>query len=128
MMVQQGTAFILQGLGFNVIPGLQASGSTLIAMGSALAIFGGALSALAGGGGGGPKAGASTAGGGGGDTGTFNSDLPLQETEEVKPATVVNVNFDGVIDTEDGARRMADLLNTGFETEGIILKRGLVGA
>lgn len=127
MMVQQGTAFILQGLGFNVIPGLQASGSTLIGVGSTLAIFGGALSALSGGGSGAPSAGATGAGGGGGDPGTFNSDLPLQETEEAAPSTIVNVNFDGVIDSEDGARRMADLLNTGFEKEGIVLKRGLVG-
>jgi len=119
--IQLGTRFILEGIAisFNPLLGGPAVGGPLIGAGAALAAFGGALGAVVGGGGATAGGGA---GGGGGETG-FSSDLPLGETEETKPQTMVTLNVNGdILDSQDTPRRLADLLNAGFDNEGLVLK------
>jgi len=122
MMVQQGTAFILQGLGFSVIPGLQASGGTLLAAGAGLAALGGALSAI-----GGSAAPTPTTSAGGGfavDAGLDSDDEQEPEAEFREPDTNVSVVFNGDIigDGEESGLKLVNLLNQNFESQGLVFK------
>lgn len=122
MMIQQGAAFILQGLGFSVIPGLQASGGTLIATGAALSALGGVLTAV---GGGAPGGGATSPAGGGGPIDAGLDTTPLDDDDiERQPTTIINYTVQGdVFENENTPRRLADLLNAGFERDNIQLRQ-----
>ena len=122
LMIQQGTAFILQGLGFQVIPGLQASGSALVATGAALAAFGGAISAIGGGG----AAGGGVAAGGGGTTGggIATDETITEQTEEREPTQSVQLIVQGDIlnsDTGELGQKLVNILNDNFEREGSVV-------
>jgi hypothetical protein len=121
--VQQGTAFILQGLAYSFIPGpSQAMAGGLIAAGAALATFGGALSALSGGG-------KKSAVGGGGigmsaDTQVFSSPQEtlsqpddIAQRSESGPRVQLIVQGD-IFNTEDTGNRLIDILNSNFENKG----------
>jgi hypothetical protein len=121
--VQQGTAFILQGLAYSFIPGpSQAMAGGLIAAGAALATFGGAISALSGGG-------KKSAVGGGGigmsaDTQVFSSPQEtLSQPDEIAqrsesgPRVQLIVQGD-IFNTEDTGNRLIDILNSNFENKG----------
>lgn len=125
LMVQQGTAFILQGLGFQVIPGLQGSGASLVATGSALAIFGGALSALSGGGGAAAASGAGASAAGGEPVGQPTETVTAQATEREEPQTAVSVVVNGdVFDSQETGTRIAQILSDSFQQEGIVISNG----
>ena len=121
--VQQGTAFILQGLAYSFIPGpSQAMAGGLIAAGAALATFGGAISALSGGG-------KKSAVGGGGigmsaDTQVFSSPQEtlsqpddIAQRSESGPRVQLIVQGD-IFNTEDTGNRLIDILNSNFENKG----------
>ncbi len=97
-----------------------------IAAGAGLIAIGSILKAFAGGGGEGATGAAAGAGGGAGGVGVTET-LPEElEPEEQVPSTVVNLNVEGsIFDSDNTARRLADLLNAGFDNENITLKQGL---
>jgi hypothetical protein len=110
--VQQGTAFILQGLAYTFIPGLGQNGVGLIAAGAALATLGGALSAFSGGGAG---AGSATAANGGDTIGGQSIIDPrtglAAPQERLEPQTAVQVTIQGdVFDSEETGLRIAGIL------------------
>lgn len=118
MMIQQGTAFILQGLGFQLIPGLQGSGSALIGVGAALATFGGVLSTI------GTSVGGSTISNSSfSDTGQsfIGDDSFLEDGEEERQAnTHISVNVDGtVLDPRAVGRQIAEVLQEVVDIEGV---------
>jgi len=122
MMIQQGTAFILQGLGFSVIPGLQGNGATLIAAGAGLATLGGVLTAIGGGGGAAPAGGGVAVGGGLGGGGPVESGFAAEEVEREDPATAIAVNIQGdVLDSDETGLRIVELLNKELDTSGSIV-------
>ena len=110
-LVQQGTAFILQGIGWSANPATPGSGAGLIAAGTAMTVFGGALSAVAGGG-----APSTTANSQGGiESGNFtNTDIDLQndiDEERLEPETKVSINIQGdVLDSDETGLRIAKIL------------------
>jgi hypothetical protein len=110
--VQQGTAFILQGIGYQFIAGKQGLGLGLIKAGAALAAFGGALSAFSGGGLGG---GSPTAANGGDTIGGQSITDPrtglAAPQERIEPNTAVTVNIQGdVFDSEETGLRISNIL------------------
>lgn len=109
--IQQGTAFILQGLGYLFVPGFQSIGAGLIAAGAALATFGGVLGAVAGGGKG---ASAAAGGGGGGVSGPSEVSAGFglaSQGERQEPETRVVVNIQGsVLDSDETGLRIANIL------------------
>jgi len=84
-----GRVFVLQGLGFQVIPGMQASGGELVGVGAGLLLLGGALGAAGGGGG---RGGASR-GGARGATG-------IADTRRGETATIIDTRTDLILDGE----------------------------
>lgn len=114
--VQQGTAFILQGIAYQFVPGFQGIGAGLIGAGAALATFGGALSALSGGG---QSAGSSSIGG----AGAFDPIAQPQQIEQEErqdPQTAVTVNIQGdVLDSEESSLRIAELLQKAVSDQGV---------
>lgn len=126
MMVQQGSAFILQGLGFKLIPGLQANGAALVGTGVALAALGGALTAVGGSSGGG-------AGGGGGGGQSFSGGestaIPSPATEVTnedfrrEPKTEINISVDGgtILDPSSVAKTIASVLQDAVDSEGLTI-------
>lgn len=120
---QLGQGFILQGIAQS-LAGF-GSGAALIAAGAALSIFGGALSASGGGETGGTAAMGAPAAGGSAETG-FDDGGQIEDQVEREPETVVNLNVQGdILDNQDTPRRLAELLNAGFERENLKLKQGL---
>jgi hypothetical protein len=126
MMIQQGTAFILQGLGYMFIPGLQGNGGPLIAAGSALAALGGALTAV------GAK-GANKSVGGAGDGGDMISSGSSFDSEEFKkqemqkPDTKVTVNVYGsIMDSDETGTRIVDLINNAYDKQGVVINKGAI--
>lgn len=121
MMVQQGATFILQGLGFQLIPGLQANGSALIGVGAALSTLGGALTAI-----GGNIGTPSSTGAGGGSpiqqgSQVIDNELPTAE-ERAEPETRIQVNIQGdVLDSEESGLRIVQLINDAFDKDGAIV-------
>lgn len=107
--IQQGTAFILQGIAYQFVPGFQSIGTSLIAAGAALATFGGALTAFSGAGGG-------AAGGGGGSSIGGETIIDPRSgiaapQERLEPSTAVTVNIQGdVFDSEETGLRISNIL------------------
>lgn len=130
LMIQQGTAFILQGLGFQLIPGLQGNGAALVGVGAALATFGGVLSAIGGGGGAvaaGGVGGGVGAAGGGGDAGDDSGVLTNQEEETQQRSASVNLTVNGdIFDTEETGVRLTKILSESFETDSGVLVNGAI--
>lgn len=119
--VQQGTSFILQGIGYQFVPGFQGVGAGMITAGAALAAFGGALSAISG-------SGRPAVGGGGigatADVQTFPSPQEtLSQPEEIAarsesgPRVQLIVQGD-IFNTEETGNRLIDILNSNFENKG----------
>lgn len=121
MAIQQGTAFILQGLGFNVIPGLQASGSVLVAQGAALATFGGALTALAGGGGSSPSVGTSSSTGGGSpiESGFEDEEEDDFESQFQQSSTSTVIIQGDILGDEASGARIVELVNAANESTDV---------
>lgn len=118
--IQLGIARILASYGSD------ATGYGLVAAGGALKVFGGFLSAKSGNGGG------STAPAAGGvasqpdPVATGGDDLFTEQEEltTVNRGTTLNVTVNGsIFDADDTPRRIADLLNAGFDTEDITLNQ-----
>jgi hypothetical protein len=119
--VQQGTSFILQGIGYQFVPGFQGVGAGMIGAGAALAAFGGALSAV-----GGSSRPAIGSGGIGADAGTQLFSSPqetLSQPDEIAqrsesgPRVQLIVQGD-IFNTEDTGNRLIDILNSNFENKG----------
>lgn len=124
--IQQGTSFILQGIGYQFVPGLQGTGTALIGAGAALATFGGALTAIGGGSGGSPAAG----GGTGFAPNEFQPSQDLRSdlvTEErLEPETRVAINIQGdVLDSEESGLRIAKILEEASLTQNVRVVGGL---
>ncbi len=124
--IQLGTNFILQGAAYS-LAGLP-NGPALIGAGAALAAFGGILSGLGGGAASAPEP--ATPGGvigpGGnvlpGDSGPISDQL-----EPEKPKTDVVVNINGsVYDSDETGMRIVDLINSAFDKQGVVIRRGVV--
>ncbi len=121
VLVQQGTAFILEGTAyaFSGNPELQAKSAGLIGAGAAMATFGGVLGASVSGGG-------SSAASVGGVATTTATDDTLATAETADPELVqadertgVNLVVQGsVFNTEETGRTLIGLLNNNFEREG----------
>lgn len=120
--IQQGTSFILQGIAYQFLPGFQAVGSSLIAAGAALAVFGGALTAVGGGGAG--------AGAGGGaqltdPTRGFQDSTDFANDEERELNRQVALTVNGNIFSNDETRQeVVKLINDAFEEDGTVLIGG----
>lgn len=120
LAVQQGTAFILQGIAYSFIPQLAPLAGGLIAAGAALATFGGVLSAV------GSKGKPAVGGGGIGataDTQVIASPETLTQPDEVAQRSEsgprVSVTIQGnVFDTDETGNRIIDIINANFETKG----------
>jgi len=120
MAIQQGTAFIMQGIGYQFVPGMQGVGSGLIAAGAGLATFGGVLSALAGGGGG-SAAGTAGATGDVGATPDYTADNEsLEEVEERQSSVVVNIQGD-VLDSQESGLRIVDIINEAVTGQNVTI-------
>lgn len=107
------------------------NGAGAIAAGAALIAIGTAIKAFAGGPGSG-AAGVPSAGTPGGSPiqtdqigGDF-SQTPIEDTlERQSPTTEVVVNIQGdVLDSEDTGLRIVDIINSAFDKQGVIIKRG----
>jgi len=126
--VQQGTSFILQGIGYLFVPGFQSLGSSLIAAGAGLAAFGGALGAAVSspstsGGGAGGSAGVDTADIGTAQTTAFAQDTATAAPDEVREerANVSLLVQGDVLDSEETGTRLAGILSEAFNKQGIVL-------
>lgn len=124
MLVQEGTSFILKGLAYTFVPGLQGNGAGLISAGAAMAAFGGFLGAT----GGGAGAGATT--GGAGSVGLSETPAPsdlkdIAEPEaisETKPEQNIKLVVEGnFYETEETAKSLLDLLNENFEKNNSVV-------
>lgn len=114
--VALGTEFILRGIAYAFVPGLQGLSGPLIAAGAALATFGGALGAVTGGG-------ASSASGGGGSSSSptaGNGDTQsLQAPDIEQKQTNVKIDVGGtVLDPIGVGRQIAAILSDTFEATG----------
>lgn len=119
MAVQQGAAFILQGIGYQFVPGMQGIGSGLIAAGAGLSLFGGALSALSGGG---SSSTASATGAGSTPTIDQTDTSVLDETIEQQSTLTVNIQGD-VLDSEETGLRITNLLNDAIAGQGVTINK-----
>lgn len=113
-----GETLIAAGIGIDALKvSLGAfGGGAAIAAGIALIALGTILKGLSGG-----KATAGAGAGGASSPATAPTTQDITpEIEERKPETVVNLNVQGsIFDSRDTARRLADLLNAGFDQEGL---------
>lgn len=122
--IASGTRFILEGIAYLFVPGLEGTGSAMIAAGAALAAFGGAISALTSGGGG-----ATASAGGGVGGGSLSGDgtgaaLPAAQAE--KPQTKIEVNIAGsIFDTVETGSRIVNLINDAFDQNGVQVTGGV---
>lgn len=117
--IQLGTSFILQGIAHSMNPLTPGLGGPLIAAGAALATFGGVLKGLSGG-----KAQTSSSTGGGIAASPSPSTELNQgpELERVKPDTNVQVVVNGdVLDSDESAMRIAQLLGDAFDKKGVVI-------
>ena len=99
-----------------------------IVYGAALIAIGGAMKAFSGGmGGGGSSASSASSGGstpGSIDNPTFTQESPVTRED---PGTQVVVNIQGdILDGEESAKRIANILNDSGETSGIVINRSLI--
>jgi hypothetical protein len=126
LAIQYGSLFILQGAGFELIPGLQASGAGLVASGLGLLALGGLLKALSAGEAE-TSAAPGTSGGGGGIAPTPGPGTELVPPEELRQAeqTQVQVIVEGSIFDSDGtSTRIIELINEAFDKKGVVIQRG----
>ena len=124
MAIQMGQTLIGAGLGIEALKSL--GGTAAIAAGIGLVALGTIIKSFAGGGASGGLAGASPPS----VTGAAGPDLgnTINEVEDVDegPRTIVNLTVQGdILDSQDTPRRLADLLNAGFDNEGLILKQAV---
>ena len=121
MAIQLGQVLIGTGIGIESLKALSgaaaiAAGAGLVALGTILKSFSGGEGVAAGTGGGGFAQ--ETAGAGVEETGQLEV-----ANEEVEPRTLVNLVVQGdILDSQDTPRRLAELLNAGFDNEGVVLK------
>lgn len=120
MAIQQGAFFILEGLGLQFVPGLQAQGAALIGVGAAMSALGGALTAIGGGGQGVGAVGINTNGGG---VGSFNNDFTEQAEERENRPPEVSLTIQGnVFDSKESGLQIVKILNEAFESQGAVLR------
>lgn len=132
MAIQLGTSLIAQGLALeafitaisSLLPG---AGLAAAAAGAGLVIFGSALKASVGATG----SGIAPSTPGSGSIGAITSPTetaPISDTiEQQKPNTEVVVNINGsVYDSDETGMRIVDLINSAFDKQGIVIKRGVV--
>lgn len=121
MAKQIGQVMIMIGVGQLEV--LKGNPLGTIAIGAGLVLLGTLLQEF---GGGGDTAPSAAGGAGGGGVASGGLLVPEEaEPEEIAPQTVVNLNVEGsIFDGDQTARRLADLLNAGFENENITLKQG----
>lgn len=124
MLVQEGTSFILKGLAYTFIPGLEGNGSGLISAGAAMAAFGGFLGAT----GGSAGAGATSGGAGSGGVGEMPVTTDLEdiakpeEIVEASPSQNIKLVVEGnFYETEETAKSLLDLLNENFEKNNSVV-------
>jgi hypothetical protein len=113
-----GETLIAAGIGIDALKASLAGfgGGAAIAAGIALVALGAILKGLAGGK---ATAGTGAAGASSPSTSTATQDV-TPELEREKPQSLVNVNVNGsIFDSRDTARRLADLINSGFDQEGL---------
>jgi hypothetical protein len=131
LAIQLGQFFILVGAGLSGTTALLGlSGGAAIAAGIGLTVLGGALQGLSGNSTGGVDA----AGGAGGATfaesgvGTAPGLATDNEpTEERGPQTEIVVNFEGdILGDESAGRRIVDLINSAFDSQGVKVRRGVL--
>lgn len=115
-----GTEFILRGIAYSFVPGLQSFGPPLIAAGAALATFGGVLGgALAG-----DTATVGSTAGGGGFSPVEQPGEALPTLEPAQQGTQVSINIEGnVLDRRDTGLAIAEVLQEFFDTNNGVLVR-----
>lgn len=131
VLVQLGQGYILQGIAASVNPLTPGAGGPLIAAGAALSVFGGLLQGAGGAGvGKGATSGAGEIGTPGGNpvVGPAPGETvgPVDEAVvERVPNTEVSINIQGdVLDSDETGLRIVDILNSAFDKQGVIIKRG----
>jgi TP901 family phage tail tape measure protein len=121
VMVQQGTAFILEGAAyaFSANPVLQAKSSGLIASGAAMAAFGGFLGASVS-----PQGGASGGGGGGASGGAISDTITADESEVEERNTqgIVNITVEGsLVQQEELGSFISDVISESNQKNGNVI-------
>lgn len=128
MLVQLGQGYILQGIAASLNPLTPGIGGPLIGAGIALSVFGGVLGGM-GGGGGGSSAGGATAPSVE-PIATTPTETPVDLAESVQrpeATTTVAINIQGdVLDSEETGLRIVDILNSAFDKQGVIVKKGVL--
>lgn len=122
MAIQQGAFFILEGLGLQFVPGLQAQGAALIGIGAAMSALGGVLTAIGGGQQGTAAAGVPTSGGGVGAVGADPFSTSQDEDREDRPPEVSLTIQGNVLDSQESGLQIVKILNDAFETQGAVLR------
>ena len=129
LAIAVGTNVLAQGL---AIQALATSLGTLnagpaIAAGGALIALGAGLKALAGGGASSSSIPAPGTPGGSPLITTPATETPIDEAvQDQGPQTSVNVNITGdILDSEETGLRIVDILNSAFDKQGVVIKRGV---
>ena len=125
LAIQYGSLFILQGAGFEVIPGLSASGAALMGSGFGLLALGGVLKALSGGA---SQTSESSAGGGIASSPSTSTDLTQpQDLQRAEATTGVSVVIQGdVLDSQESGSRIVNLINEAFSQKGVVINQGVM--
>ena len=127
MLVQMGTGYILQGTA-QAIATYGAEGLPLIAAGAALAAFGGLISASVSGGASAGGGSYSNASGSFAESGVATAPGAITEDQQAarEPTTEIVVNFEGanILGDESAGRRIVDLINSAFDSQGVKVRRG----
>jgi hypothetical protein len=128
MLVQLGTGYILQGTA-QAIATYGAEGLPLIGAGAALAAFGGLISASVSGGATAPSGGFSNSSGSFAEAGIGTAPglaTDNQEVDQREPTTEIVVNFEGanIMGDESAGRRIVELINSAFDSQGVKVRRG----
>jgi len=119
LSIQLGNAFIAIGIAKQKLE-IAAPGAAIIAAGAGLVVIGSILKAFASKSG----AGGETSGGGGIATSSpsFGSE-PAPAEERVEPQAVANITVQGdILDSEDTATRLAELISTGLDQSDIQIR------
>lgn len=132
MIISVGNALIMQGIAIetfvsainSLLPG---SGMAAAAAGLGLVMFGSALKASVGGGGGSSSIPTPGTPGGSPLTTQPMTDTPLDQTVEDRAAqNDVTVNIRGdVLDSDETGLRIVDIINSAFDKQGVVIKRGV---
>jgi hypothetical protein len=128
--IQYGALFLIQGAGFEVIPGLQASGSVLLSQGAALLALGAVLKSLSGGATKSTSSSGASSDTGGGIASTPSPTTDITAPQDLRnqaPATQVAVNINGsVYDSDETGSRIVDLINQAFDKKGVVIQQGVL--